>query len=74
MHHNCMFSKCNYKVLVSVCVCVCLHDNPKSNVGEVSWIFDIGYWIFNTRKFLSPAPHERSPSVMRYGLPNDTAF
>ena len=25
-------------------------------------------------KFLSPAPHEHSPSVMRYGLPNDTAF
>ena len=35
-------------------------------VSEVSWIFDIGYWIFNT--------HERSLSVMRYGLTNDTVF
>ena len=25
-------------------------------------------------KFLSPAPHERSLSVMRYGLTNDTVF
>ena len=25
-------------------------------------------------KFLSPAPYEHSPSVMRYGLTNDTVF
>ena len=47
-------------------------NSSKYNVGEVSWIFDIGYWIFNTRK--SPVPHERSLSVMRYGLTNDTVF
>ena len=43
-----------------------------SYVGEVSWIFDIGYSILEN--FLSPAPHERSLSVMRYGLTNDTVF
>ena len=35
-------------------------------------ILDIGYSILEN--FLSPAPHERSLSVMRYGLTNDTVF
>ena len=35
-------------------------------------ILDIGYSILEN--FPSPAPYKHSPSVMRYGLTNDTVF
>ena len=47
-----------------------LLDTSVKLVGYL--ILDIGYSILEN--FPCPAPHERSLSVMRYGLTNDTVF
>ena len=54
-------------------ICIDDMDVPRTSVKFVGYlILDIGYSILEN--FLSPDPHERSLSVMRYGLTNDTVF